>query len=121
MRCEKCQVEVAKEEAFQHGGQTLCEDCYIETISRPQPCDPGAVSAAKAARELQGQKGLEGLTPVQKKIYNYLKEKGKATQAELAEYMQMSPDELQGHFAVLRHCELARGCKEGNKVYFTLM
>ncbi|CEO87387.1 MAG TPA: hypothetical protein GX520_05630 [Syntrophaceticus sp.] len=121
MRCEKCQADVANEDTFQYGGQTICEDCYIEAMSRPQPCDPGAVSAARAARELQGHKGIEGLTPIQKKIYNFLKEKGKVPREELAKYMQLTPEELQGQFAVLRHCELARGFKEGNKIYFTLM
>ncbi|MGB4215444.1 MAG: hypothetical protein WBJ83_00735 [Thermacetogeniaceae bacterium] len=121
MLCEKCKADVPEEEMFQFGGQKLCEDCYIEIMSRPKPCDPGAVSAAKAARELQGHKGTKGLTPIQKKIYDYLKKKGSVQREELAEYMNMTLDELQGHFAVLRHCELARGFKEDNKYYFTLM
>jgi hypothetical protein len=121
MICEKCKADVPEEEMFQFGGQKYCEDCYIEIQSRPKPCDPGAVSAAKAARELQGQKGIEGLNPNQKKIYNYLKENGDVRREELAKYMQLTPDELQGEFAVLRHCELARGFKKDNKFYFTLM
>lgn len=121
MICEKCKADVPEEEMFQFGGQKYCEDCYIEIQSRPKPCDPGAVSAAKASRELQGHKGIEGLTSNQKKIYNYLKENGKVPQKELLAYMQLTPEELQGEFAVLRHCELAQGGKDGNTLYFTLM
>lgn len=121
MLCEKCKADVPEEEMFQFGGEKLCEDCYIETQSRPKPCDPGAVSAAKAARELQGHKGTAGLTPLQKRIYNLLKEKGKITGKEMVAMLGITPEELQGQFAVLRHCELARGFKEDNKIYFTLM
>ncbi|MDN5376447.1 MAG: hypothetical protein PWQ39_1488 [Thermacetogenium sp.] len=121
MRCEKCQADVPEDEIYGHAGMKLCEDCYIAALTRPQPCDPGAVSAARTARELQGQKGTDGLTPLQKKIYDYLKEKGKATREEIAGALGISPEELQNNFAVLRHCELARACKEGNTIYLTLM
>lgn len=121
MRCEKCQADVPEEEIYEHGTQKICEDCYIEAMTRPQPCDPGAVSAARIARELQGHTGTEGLTPLQQKIYNYLKEKGKATRQEIVKELDIPPEELQKNFAVLRHCELARGCKEGDKIYLTLM
>ena len=84
-------------------------------------CDPGAVSAARASRDLQGQKGTQGITPLQKKMYDYMKEKGKATREETAEYMNIPWEDLEKQFTVLRHCELMRAFKDGDKVYLTLM
>ncbi len=121
MRCDKCQAEVPEVEIHEHAGKKLCEDCYIAALTRPQPCDPAAVSAARASRQLQGHRGAEGLTPLQRKIYEYLKEKGKATREEVAAYMGMPWEELEKQFAILRHCELARAFKEGDTIYLTLM
>jgi hypothetical protein len=39
------------------------------------------------------------------------------TAAELTAEFELSPDELQSQLAILRHCELLRGSKEGDKVY----
>jgi hypothetical protein len=121
MLCAKCQKEIPQGEVFEHAGKKLCEDCYVEELARPKTCDPGAVMAAKTSRELQSQKGIEGLTPLQQKIYKFIKEKGKATHDEVAAHVGISREELEKQFAVLRHCELVRGCKEGDKVYLTLM
>ncbi len=121
MRCDKCQADVPEIEIHEHLGRKLCEDCYIAALTRPQPCDPGAVSAARASRELQGLKGAEGLTPLQRKIYDFLKEKGKATRDELATYIGMPWEDLEKQFAILRHCELVRAFKDGDTIFLTLM
>ncbi|HAA89805.1 MAG TPA: hypothetical protein DCE07_04420 [Peptococcaceae bacterium] len=121
MLCAKCQKEIPEGEVFEYAGKKFCEDCYVDALTRPKTCDPGAVMAAKTSRELQSQKGTEGLTPLQQKIYNFIKEKGKATPEEVAAHVGISREELDRQFAVLRHCELARGCKEGDKVFLTLM
>ena len=121
MICEQCQQELPEEEAFKHAGKTVCEDCYVDLVSVPKTCDPMAVRSARLTRELQGQTGEDGLLPIQKQIYSFLKEQGQATREEIAEQFELSPKELEKHFAVLRHCELARGFKEGQTVYLTTM
>ncbi len=121
MQCEKCQAEVADNDIYVHAGRKLCEDCYIVAMSRPVTCDVGAVHAARTSRELQGQTGTQGLTPLQKTLYEYIKEKGKATREETAEYMNIPWEDLEIQFTVLRHCELMRAFKEGDRVYLTPM
>lgn len=121
MQCDKCHAEVSEDDIYTHAGRNLCEDCYIAALTLPKPCDPGAVSAARASRELNGYRGAEGLTPRQRQIYNYLKEKGKATRDEIAGALNLAVEDVEREFAILRHCELARGFKEGNQVYLTLM
>lgn len=121
MLCEKCNVEISEDEVYKHAGQNLCEDCYIEMVSVPKTCDPMKVRSARLTREMLGQKGAEGLLPIQEKIYNYLQEKGKATREEIAGEFELDAKELESHFSVLRHCELVKGLKEEGRVYMTLM
>ncbi|MGI5823082.1 MAG: hypothetical protein ACOX6Z_03985 [Dethiobacteria bacterium] len=121
MVCEKCGEKIPEGEMFKHGGQDLCEDCYLEIISVPKACDPLAVRSARLTREKLGQKGTEGLLPVQKGIYEYLQGCVQATKDEIATEFNIDQKELEKHLAVLRHCELVRGMKEKGKIYMTLM
>jgi len=121
MNCEKCKTKLSNEEIFRHGGHDYCEDCYVDIVSVPKTCDPMKVRSAKLTREKFNQKGVEGLLPIQKKLYKYLEENGKATRDEIATEFQLDQKELEKHFAVLRHCELVRGFKQNDQVYLTLM
>lgn len=122
MECEKCGTNISEqEEVFRQAGQNLCEDCYLDRSSVPKTCNPMQVRSAKIAREKSGQKGTEGLLPLQKEVYDYLKEHGKATRQEVMEKFSFDQKELEKHVAVLRHCELVKGLKEGNNVYLTTM
>jgi len=102
---------------YQHLGQTLCEDCYIDIRYPAKACDPWAVYTATRSREILGLKGTEGLTDLQKTIYELIKGKGKVTREQLIEYFKLSEAELQRQLATLRHCELVRGYKERDSIY----
>jgi SOS-response transcriptional repressor LexA len=68
-------------------------------------------------RESHGLTGTDGLTDLQKEIYEYIKSKGKATRMELAEKFMLSSVDLENQFAIMRHCQLLKGKKEGDEVY----
>lgn len=119
MRCERCQREITEDEAFVHACLNLCEDCYLEEVSRPQVCDPWAAYNAQSCRENMGLEGEAGLTELQKALYQFVKEKGKVSADEIREAFDLSQNELMTNFAVLRHCSLVRGCKENNAIYLT--
>lgn len=70
MRCERCGNEVALEEIYQVQGQQLCEDCAIASQKGPKACDVWAVRIATHTRSSLGHKGAEGLTELQRKIYD---------------------------------------------------
>jgi late competence protein required for DNA uptake (superfamily II DNA/RNA helicase) len=118
MKCQRCHRDISDDESFTHLGETLCDDCYMDVMSPPKPCDPWAVYSATRTRESTGFKGGEGLTPLQKEIYEFIKNKGKVTAEEVMINFKLTQRELETQFATLRHCELARGQKEGDKVYF---
>jgi len=80
-------------------------------------CDPWAVRLATRTRESSGVYGSEGLNESQQTIYNLIKSSKKISAAELTEELNISMAELERELATLRHCELVKGSKEGDKVY----
>ena len=117
VKCNRCGREVSADDSYQHLGKTLCEDCYIDIRYPAKACDPWAVYSATRSRESLGLKGVDGLSDLQKAIYEFVRGKGKVTREELLENFGMKETELQTQLATLRHCELVKGCKEDNGVY----
>jgi late competence protein required for DNA uptake (superfamily II DNA/RNA helicase) len=120
IKCQSCGKEIAEEEVFVTDGKTLCENCYIDVGHRIRVCDPWGVRSKQVFRESHGLEGTDGLTDLQKEIYEYIQQKGKATKAELMENFKLPAPELENQFAILRHCQLLKGKKEGDAVYIVL-
>ena len=117
MKCHRCQRDISEEDSFTHFGQVFCEDCYMDIMSPNRACDPWAVYSATRTRETSGLTGVEGLTSLQQEIYQFIKNKGKVTAGDIITKFNLTQHDLQNQFATLRHCELVKGRKEGNKVY----
>lgn len=115
MKCEKCGVEFSSEDKFEHSGQTLCEDCYLDIVTIPKTCDPWAVHSAKNTALIS-----DGLTAEQQEILDLIKNNRPLTAEEICTELSINSNELQRNFATLRHMELARGFKKGDQVYYTL-
>ena len=120
VRCQNCGCNVLEENCLIAQGKTLCEDCYIEAGQRIRVCDPWGERSKLIFRESHGLKGTEGLTDLQKSIYEFIKTRGKVTREELAKEFNLKPSVLENEFAILRHCQLLKGKKEGDKVYLVL-
>lgn len=121
MICARCQEEIPEGEEMNYMGQSLCEDCYVEVIDPPRTCDVAAVYSAKLARKQAGQEGTEGLTELQKEIFEYVKLNGKVTLETLAKKLQLTKWQLEKQFTTLRHCELLKGTKIDGVVYIMVM
>ena len=119
MKCEKCGIELEEKEIIKHQGQNLCEDCCFDLLNPPKTCDPVAVSSTLTIRKELGQKGTEGLSNTQKEIFNLVAEKGPINREDILKTLNLTIQEFEREFAVLRHCELLRGFKEKGTVYFT--
>lgn len=117
MKCSRCGCEISADNSYQHLGKTWCEDCYIDVQYPAKACDPWAVYSATRSRESVGLKGTEGLTEQQKAIYEFVKGKGRVTREELIERFGVKETELQTQLAMLRHCELVKGRKEGDRIF----
>lgn len=119
MKCERCGVELEERALTMYQGQNICEDCCFDLMNPPKTCDPVAVSSTQTLRKQLGQKGTEGLSITQKKLYELVTEKGPITQEDILKTLNLTTQECEREFATLRHCELLRGFKEKGKVYFT--
>jgi hypothetical protein len=116
--CAKCGNEIERQQGYDYQGKTYCEDCYMDLLSPPRACDPWAVHSAQTF--LKGKDKLSTLTPLQLKIVNYIKEKGEATAEEMIKNLHLTEEELRREFAVLRHMEILRGTKKGDKILHVL-
>jgi hypothetical protein len=119
MQCGRCGLLLKEGATYDFHGKVLCEDCYIYVTNPPKACDPTAVASALSVRKQLGQSGTAGLTEMQQRIYSVIEERGKITREDLSTIISLKPEELEQQFAVLRHCELIRAFKEGDKVYLT--
>jgi hypothetical protein len=120
VKCNRCGHDISQDEGYPYLSETLCEDCYMDVMQPATPCDPWAVFTSTRSRERSGFKGAEGLTALQSAIYEFVKSKGKATGEEVMENFNIPQRELERQIAILRHCELVKGNKEGDTVYLVL-
>jgi len=120
VRCQGCGKDVLEDDCFFSEGKTLCEDCYMDSGQRIRVCDPWGERSKLIFRESHGLSGIEGLTELQRNIYEFIKKQGKATREDLAKEFGLKAVELENEFAILRHCQLLKGKKEGDKVYLVL-
>ena len=118
MQCQRCQRKILESESLKHHDETLCEDCYIDAVSPAKPCNPWAVYLATRTRESSGLKGMEGLISIQQEVYEFIKNKGQVTAVDIMTIFDIKQSELENIIATLRHCELVKGQKDNDKVYF---
>jgi uncharacterized membrane protein len=117
VKCNRCGHEIPDNEEYEYHGQILCEDCYIDVRYPAKACDPWAVYSATSSRQRMGLQDTDGLTELQREIYDFIRSHGKATREELIKNLALAESELQTHLAILRHCELIKGYKEGSQIY----
>lgn len=117
VRCIRCNLEVPEDQSYVHRGNTLCEDCYLESIRRVRACDPWAVHHARCTRRNLALEPGEELSQLQRQLHAFILKRGKASIEEIMERFGLSAHELENELAILRHCELIRGCKENGGIY----
>jgi predicted HTH transcriptional regulator len=62
----------------------------------------------------------DGLTEMQKDIYNYIKAQGSVTHEQIMQQLGLSKLQLEKNFATLRHCELFRASRETGQILLTI-
>ena len=113
-KCRKCGASIEEPETYEYAGESLCEDCYLEQKIKPVTCDPWAVYTARRTKGTAPQ-----LTDIQGRILDLIKNGAPLEAIDICKQLGISEIEFQNNFATLRHMELARGFKDGGKVYYT--
>ena len=115
MKCDKCSQPIDSEEAREHNGRTLCEDCYMDALSPARACDPWAVYTAKSTLERGGTGAT--LTAAQERILRILEETEGIEPGELMERIGLQQADFEREIAALRHMEMLRAeMRDGVKV-----
>jgi hypothetical protein len=117
-KCAKCDREIEKEHTYVHQDKLFCEDRYMDTLSPPRACDPWAVHSAQTF--LKGKDKLSTLTPLQARIVEFIRGKGEATVEEIVTNLNLAEEEFGREFASLRHMEVLRATKKGEKILYLL-
>jgi len=113
MICSKCTSDVPEQDIYEHAGQTLCEDCYIDTVSAPRTCDPWAVYTATRTKSKD-----DTLPSDLQRILDMVAADGPVSLEQICSQLTLSEEEFRSSFSTLRHMELAQACKiEGQVLY----
>ena len=111
LKCERCGAEVEDEDSYMLRDERVCEDCYFDSAMPQHPCDPVAQSGVDKFSEAFGEVKPEELLEEQRKVYEFIKEKGKVTPIEIMQKFGMRQGELTQIFIVLRRLKLAKGVR----------
>ena len=89
LKCERCGAEVEDEDSYVLRDERVCEDCYFDSAMPQNPCDPISQSAAERFSEVFGEVKPEELLEEQRKVYEFIKEKGNVTPIEIMQKFGM--------------------------------
>jgi len=117
VKCTRCEQEISEKESYIHQGKVYCEDCLMEKGLHPGKCEPWASYLATHTRERSGMKGIQGLTPLQQKVYAFIKDRGKVTREEVKQNLDLSEAEIDAQLTPLMHSELVKECAEKGNFY----
>lgn len=115
MKCSRCGRQISEDKSYAYQGKPYCEDCLMEIGLHAEGCDPWASYAA--AKERVGLKGTAGLTDLEKKVYDFIKKKGKATRQEVMKGLNLSEAEMDAQLAPLLNSELVKERSEKGSRY----
>ena len=118
MKCSRCNREISESEAYMHKGKVYCEDCLMDIGLSKSQCDPWSSYVDTRTKERQ-LKGKVELTDTEKRIYEFIKSKGKATRQEVMKKFGMSEEELKAQLIALMHSEMVKERSEGGAQYLT--
>lgn len=114
--CPVCGNEIPGNEYIKENGRAICEDCYLEEHQRIKFADPMAIRSKKLFRKNHGLEGTEGLTDIQKEIYEFIQMEGGVTPDKISKLFGLTPQETSNQLAILRHCELVKWRKIGDEI-----
>ena len=117
IKCQSCGDEISINESYLVDGLRVCDDCYLENNQRVIACNPLVTYSAKRFQASDAVEAKERLNDIQKAIFNFIKSEGKATVKELSEEFNLSKTETENQIAILRHLELTKAKKDGNRIY----
>ena len=120
MKCSRCGREISQEQSYVNQGRVFCKDCLMDIGLSIKECDPLAAYVDNRTRERSGLEGTEGLTDIEKKVYEFVKSKGRAIRAEVMEALKLSEIDLKSQLVPLMHTDLIKEHSESGTMYLII-
>jgi len=117
MKCQRCQREITEEQSFVYQDKVYCEDCLMDIGLSTGECDPWATYVDTRTRDRLGLHGAEGLSETERKVYELIKSRGKATREEVTAELGLSAADLKLQLIPLLHADLVKEHGEGGQIY----
>lgn len=117
MNCSRCNRELSENQSYVYQGKVFCEDCLMDIGLSIKECDPWATFTDTSARKRHGETGTAGLTETEAKIYEFVRNKGRATRQEVMKSLGLSELDLKAQLLPLMHSELLKEHSEGDEMY----
>ncbi|MBI2858478.1 MAG: hypothetical protein HYX90_05305 [Chloroflexi bacterium] len=117
MKCSRCNRDLKEEERYVYQERVLCENCLMDIGLSLKECDPWATYVDTSARKRRGVKGTAELTELEAKVYDFVKDKGRATREEVMQTLSLSEKDLEAQLVALMHSELVKERGEGGRRY----
>ena len=121
MQCSRCHTEITESQAYVSKGKVYCEDCLMDIGLSGRECDPWATYVDHRTREQAGEQGTAGLTEQERKVYDFVREKGKVTRAEAMKALKMTETELQLQLIPMLHADIMKEKSEGREQYLVIL
>jgi late competence protein required for DNA uptake (superfamily II DNA/RNA helicase) len=121
MQCSRCHKEISEKQSYVNKGKVYCEDCLMDVGLNTRECDPWATYVDNRTRAQAGQKGTDGLSETEKMVYNFIKNQGKATRAEVIQGLKLTSSELQVNLLPMFHAEIVKEKSEGGNQYLVVL
>jgi hypothetical protein len=114
VNCDKCENKIQQGEQYEHCGQNLCEDCYMDALSPTRICNPWLVHSAKTLQD--NTSGELHLTELQSKIHQEVVKTGGVEINELRDRFGLDEAEFEKQIATLHHMEKIQAKKRDDLV-----
>ncbi len=117
INCSRCNRELSESQSYVHQGKVFCEDCLMDIGLSIKECDPWATFVDTSGRKRHGERGAAGLTETEAKVYEFVKNRGRATRQEVMKNLGLSESDLKAQLLPLMHSELLKERGEDGKMY----
>ncbi|MDP2920105.1 MAG: hypothetical protein Q8O43_07810 [Dehalococcoidia bacterium] len=121
MQCSRCHKEITEQQSYVNKGKVYCEDCLMDIGLNKGECDPWATYVDNRTRVQAGQTGTDGLTELEKQVYEFVKTRGKVTRAEVVQELKLTQAELNAQLMPLLHADIIKEKSEGGKQYLVAL
>ena len=118
MKCSHCSREISEAQSYVYQGKVYCDDCLMDIGLSTRECDPWATFADTRSQKLL--RGSKSLNEAEKKIYDFVKSKGKATREEVMKQLKLSETDLKLQLVPLMHADLIKERSEGGTMYLII-